>query len=101
MDKQLRSLHSFVRDNLRLDVPVYYRRTMMPKEKHGDATLRKDYYLIRIDRRLSEEHAIEVLIHEYAHCLAWEKYDGGTDHCHSWGKAYSEIYRLFLKWNRQ
>lgn len=97
--KRLRQLHNFFRKEL--DLPVSYRRIKLPKEKHGEAVLRNQSYLIKIDRRLSETHAIEVLIHEYAHCLAWAKYDSGQGHCHSWGKAYSEIYRLFLEWNRQ
>ena len=65
----------------------------------------KSTFRICIDSRLSEEFAIEVLMHEYAHALAWPRKSDdlassrlpraqrqrpfhGTD----WGKAYSQVY---------
>jgi Zn-dependent peptidase ImmA (M78 family) len=62
----------------------------------GDCQFKSDRFLIRINRKLPEHEAIDTVLHEYAHVIAWKKcqYD---DHCDEWGKAYSRIYRSFLK----
>lgn len=71
----------------------------------GYCTRLKSEFHICISDGLSEEFAIEVLIHEWAHALAWpgkaahlassrmpraqrQRPFHGTD----WGKAYSEVY---------
>jgi hypothetical protein len=56
-------------------------------------------FSIRINRGLSEELAIETLIHEFAHILSWQQED--DDHGPKWGIAYSKVYRLFLEFLKQ
>ncbi len=74
----------------------------MSKDHDGDCTLnrKKGSFLVRIEKSLSETAAIETLLHEVAHCLAWDK-DYDEDHGPSWGKAYSVVYRKFLEWNEK
>jgi hypothetical protein len=44
--------------------------------------------------------AVDTLIHELAHAVAWDKDD--IDHGPKWGVAYSKVYRLYLeKWLKQ
>jgi hypothetical protein len=43
-----------------------------------------------------EHEAIETALHEWAHVIAWDLCSA-DDHCDEWGKAYSRVYRAFLK----
>lgn len=92
----------FLRSNIVFDHPVYVRRTKMPKGFDGDCQLKKrakySYFCVRIDNTLTEKEAIEVLLHEIAHCMSWGK---GNEHNIDWGKAYSIVYRKFLQWNNE
>lgn len=49
-------------------------------------------------RRMNDSEMIEVLMHEWAHCMAWH---GGhsdlQDHSPAWGVAYSECYRAVIE----
>jgi predicted metallopeptidase len=52
----------------------------------------------RKPRPLSQSELIEVLLHEWAHCLAWSS--GNVDlHDHSpgWGVSYAECYRATIE----
>lgn len=53
----------------------------------------KRKFYIRISNELSEDFASWVLIHEWAHAVAWKK-PGGV-HGPEWGKAYSRCYRIW------
>ena len=59
-------------------------------EKKSDGSFR-----IRICPTLNENHAIDIFIHEFAHVIAWDK--PGDDHGYEWGKAYSKVYRVYVK----
>ena len=80
--------------------PVYIRRSEMPRFTCADCSLitqgRKSQYLIRIKKTYDEDHALDVFIHEYAHALSWEK--ESHEHGIVWGRAYSRVYRIYLKW---
>lgn len=67
----------------------------MPANLDGDATLSKEKFKVRINRRLKENSAIDTLIHEIAHCIAWHETIG---HGVAWGKAYSKAYTMYLDW---
>ena len=75
--------------------PVSVRRVPLSEELDGDCQFRNDCFLIRINRNLEEHEAIETFLHEYAHALAWDVTK--DDHSDDWGKAYSRLYRVFLK----
>lgn len=75
--------------------PILVKRCIVPKDREGDCELRKKKFIIRIDRNIPEYFAIDVLIHEAAHALSWNK--DKDEHGLNWGKAYSKVYRIFLK----
>ena len=98
--KNYASFYSLMR-HLKKDLPlshkVHVRRIKMPKNIDGDCGFSNNKFTLRIERTLAEFYAIEVLLHEIAHVLAWEKDEDA--HGPSWGKSYSKVYRSFLKWN--
>lgn len=72
------------------------RRVRVPQDCYGDCLKLEDgTFRIRISKDLTEAIAIETLIHEMAHILAWEK--PGDPHGSAWGQAYSKCYRIYLK----
>lgn len=97
--KNFYSLNRFLRKKLPFERRYYIRRIRMPKDLDGDCGFNraKSTFLVRIEKSLSENAAIETLLHEVAHCLAWDK--DKEDHGPNWGKAYSIVYRKFLEWN--
>jgi len=59
----------------------------------------EDKFLIRIDKRLSTQWAIRILVHEWAHAMVWfspaaEGKEG--DHHAEWGVAYARCYRAIF-----
>ena len=73
-----------------------------PVVEYGDASLYEvpegNYFVLRVEKRLRWHTAIEVLLHEYAHAMAWpagELEKTHPDHSEEWGLAYSRIYRDF------
>jgi predicted SprT family Zn-dependent metalloprotease len=75
--------------------PLNVRRCKLSPTLDGDCQFKTDHFLIRINRDLQEHEAIETLLHEFAHTHAW---DVSTDmHSDEWGRAYSRVYRVFLK----
>jgi len=53
---------------------------------------KKTYFLIKINKNLTENHSIDVLIHEIAHVDAWGK---GDIHGKEWGVSYSRLYQIW------
>lgn len=89
---------------LAYDISV--RRVATGRCLDGDCIKYKKKFFIRINRDLSEDSAIDTLLHEWAHARAWnhlldnlDSQDKFDDFAHdgSWGVAYSEIYRLYQK----
>lgn len=75
---------------------VSVRRLPLSVHLDGDCQFRREKFLIRINRNLPEHEAIETLLHEWAHTLAWDRCST-DEHCDEWGKSYSRVYRAFLK----
>lgn len=83
--------------------PITVRRTKITSQLDGDCSLDKKQFKIRISNALSESSAIDTLLHEWAHAIAWnhlhDSMDWGTFeeriHDASWGVAYSEVYRVY------
>jgi len=73
-------------------------RSQISKKFDGYCTFKNGTFFIYVCKHLTEPQAIDVLLHEFAHCLSWEK--GANEHGLHWGKAYSVVYRKFLKWHQ-
>jgi len=59
---------------------------------HNEAGL-PTHFSITLDHRLSWEATWVVLVHEWAHCLAWQQdHDTVDDHGPEFGLAYSRIW---------
>ena len=77
-----------------IDKPISVRRVKLSPTLYGEVYLQKNKYLIRIDKNLLENSAMDILIHELSHVMAWSCEEHGRE----WGIAYSKVYRLYLKW---
>jgi len=81
---------------------VNVRRIKM-NDLDGECYLYKKKFYIRINSELSENSAIDALLHEWAHARAWNHLHDSLDeeefaqrsHDASWGVAYSEVYRTY------
>jgi len=78
-----------------VDAPISIRRVKIREGLDGLCEKKKDKFIIKINQNLSENYSIDVLIHEFAHILAWDK--DSDMHGPNWGRAYSKVYRLFLE----
>jgi len=54
-----------------------------------------DRFIIRIDKAITDDEAIETLAHEWAHARAW--LDNVDDHSPYFGVAYSECYQALYE----
>jgi Zn-dependent peptidase ImmA (M78 family) len=88
------SLLRYLRKNLSLPRRFTVRRVKLPKGLCGDCSYTKRRFAIRINKRLPQVAAIDTLLHEIGHCLAWHDDKHGRD----WGAAYSKAYRYYLNW---
>lgn len=93
--RHFHSLLRYMKKNLNISCCV--RRINMPKGYDGDCVFSKKGFCIRIEKSLPEYYAIDVLLHELAHCIAWNKEE--DVHGYHWGKSYSKVYRLYLDWH--
>ena len=100
--KKYHQLVKILREHLPLAYPVTVKRVKM-KKNDGTCSKSGKKFFIDIDRSLTQQMAIETLLHEYAHALAWShRHDKMNDeeltrkqHDATWGVAYSEVYRVF------
>ena len=63
----------YLKKTLPLSHSLSVRRVDLPATIDGDCAFRKGKFYIRIDKKLPEYYAIDVLLHEVAHCLAWDQ----------------------------
>lgn len=58
-------------------------------------------FVIVLDARMSLDASILVLLHEWAHCIAWTTGDFTRDHGPEWGIAYARCYcaALGVEWH--
>jgi hypothetical protein len=90
-------LLQYLKTALSFSYPVKVKRANIRKKHDSDCQLKNNTFLIRIQRSLTEPQAIDALLHEIAHCLAWNKED--DLHGQKWGEAYSIVYKKFLEWS--
>lgn len=83
----------FLRNNNLADKPVVIRRCKLKKDFDGLCEKKKNKFIISINKNLSENYSVDVMLHEVAHAVSWDK--DNEVHGLSWGKAYSRVYRLF------
>jgi hypothetical protein len=99
--KQYHELIRILRKKCPLAYPIQVRRVKM--EEFGWCEKRNRRFYIFINRKLGQNMAIETLIHEWSHALAWNHLHDKMDcdeldrRCHDaeWGVAYSKVYRIF------
>lgn len=89
------SLRRYYQKHLDVGWPIYVRRVNLPDGEDGNTSHSGRHFLIQIEKTLSEKSAIDTLIHEIGHCIAWEKSIG---HGVAWGIAYSKSYKMYLDW---
>lgn len=84
--------------------PVSVVRIQLPKGLDGRCWKHGKTFKIEIDKTISEDRAIDVLIHEWAHARAWNHMldTAQTDdafnklsHDAAWGVAYAEVYCIY------
>ncbi len=96
-----------LREQLPTPIPTIVRTGNLPPEIDGYCVRRPSRFVIQIDRKLTCEAAIGVLLHEWAHARAWNhRLDGASKGglsrgefeavCHGpeFGCAYAEAWRL-------
>lgn len=94
--KTYRKLIGFLKRSYPQLHPVSVRRIKLPDTYDGYCQFKNNHFHIKVNRKLPEHEAIETLLHEYAHVIAWDRCKSDC-HCDEWGKAYSRLYRAFLK----
>lgn len=92
-----RSVVDLLREDLPLAFPANVRRCKVGVTDAGDCLKQGERFIIRVSRDLDEDAAVLVLMHEWAHALAWTFERAGVrDHGPEWGVAYSRVYRCWL-----
>lgn len=84
----------FLKEVVRGDKPVKVRCMSLSDDLDGICIEKDDHFLIKVSNQLTVGHAIDVMIHEFAHVEAWGKEI--DPHGAVWGKCYSRIYREYL-----
>lgn len=77
------------------DYKVYVRRVPMSNKHGGDCQkIKKDTFLIRINKNCEHQESLNFLLHEWSHVLS---YDSEEDHGVAFGKAYAKVYNIYLE----
>lgn len=89
--------------------PVVVRTSWLPGNILGECIRRRARFVVRLNNQMAQEQAIETLLHEWAHALAWnyaldklarepgvspEVFDAAS-HDEAWGCAYSRVWRVY------
>ena len=86
-------------------LPIDVRLAHVRDGIYGYCGYETTHFRFWVSSRLSQEFAIDVLIHEWAHALAWPRDEdsltcrwmpisvrGPLDHNSAWGRAYAKVY---------
>jgi len=84
----------FLKGVVRSDMPIKVRCMSLSDDLDGICIEKTDHFLIKVSKVLTVGHAIDVMIHEFAHAEAWGK--ESDPHGSVWGRCYSRIYREYL-----
>ena len=89
--------------------PVVIRTAWLPKTTLGECIRRPSRFVIRLNNRLDEQGAIETVLHEWGHALAWnysldslakqpyvdrDEFERAS-HDAAWGCAYARVWRTY------
>lgn len=83
------------------DLTVHVRRSRMADGDYGDAVYRKGKFYVRIRKDAEMHHALLILTHEWAHCVAWFAVCDPHDYVHdpTFGIARARAYRIVFPEN--
>lgn len=91
--KQWRKWVADLRSSHPAELPVRVVRRPL-KVNHGLTTkCGKTHFLITIDSALPNSIAWMILLHEWAHALAWNDDQAAVDHDDAWGIAFAMLWR--------
>jgi hypothetical protein len=100
---------AYLREKCITAQPVIVRTSWLPPDTLGECVRRKRRFVVRLNRAMNEGQAVETLLHEWAHALAWnysldrmardpdvdrELFEAAS-HDEAWGCAYSRVWRAF------
>lgn len=102
--KRYRTLVAALKKHAPPAYPISVKRETLRNKTEGVCWKHGKKFIIVVERSLSEPRAIDVLLHEWAHALAWNNLldTAKTDdefnklaHDASWGVAYSQVYQIY------
>lgn len=85
----------FLKSISKAKMPIKVKRVHL-KNLDGLCEKKKDHFLIKINNTISEQHAIDVLIHEISHADA-DIWDKEKMHGESWACCYAQLYQQWEK----
>jgi hypothetical protein len=106
-----RAVLGHLREHCPAAKPVVVRTGWLGDGTAGACTRRSERFVIRLSKYLDEDAAVEALLHEWAHALAWNytldklartpRLDPAgfqiAAHDEAWGCAYSRVWREYLR----
>lgn len=93
-EKSWRDLKEFLKKELPIG-KVTVRRVPL-KGILGSCIKSGKQFVIKISSDKDFDFSIEILIHEWAHALSWDK-PGSLNHSSAWGIAYAKCFHALMK----
>lgn len=102
--KRYKKLLNMLRKHAHPAYPISVRRKKLPKQLEGVCWKNDKKFYIHICSSIDESRAMDVLLHEWAHAIAWNNLLDAvkTDeefhklsHGPEWGVAYSKVYAVY------
>lgn len=102
--KNYRTLIAALKKHAPPAYPISVTRKRLPNKIEGLCWKHGKKFCINIERSINEARAMDVVLHEWAHALAWNDLldNAKTDdefnklaHDASWGVAYSRVYQIY------
>lgn len=88
-----------LRDLLKRSYPASLRvsvlRCKVPKDRCGDCIRKTGYFRIRVSSECTSQEALDTLIHEWAHAIAWDEWIETGTHGKQWAEAYARAYQAY------
>jgi len=77
------------------NVKVSVRIADIRKDVCGDTRRNETGYLVRIAKGQPSQVMLDTLVHEFAHCLAFDEWEKTQSHGPKWGVAFAECYLVY------